>query len=59
MKKYLIAGIVVGVITFCGWYFSKEDTPNLPMPTPPTNTQTQKVITPTTIPAIKYFFIKI
>ena len=37
MKTYLIAGVVIGIIAFGGWYYSQEDTPNLPMPTPPTS----------------------
>ena len=41
MKKYLIAGVVIGVVVLAGWYFSQEDTPNLPMPTPPTESQAE------------------
>ena len=35
MKKYLIAGVVIGVVVLAGWYLSQEDTHNLPMPTSP------------------------
>ena len=41
MKKYLIAGVVIGVVVLAGWYYSQEDTPNLPMPTPPTESQAE------------------
>ena len=41
MKTYLIAGVVIGIVAFGGWYFSQEDTPNLPMPTPPTESQAE------------------
>ncbi len=41
MKTYIIAGIVVGIVAFGGWYFSQDDTPDLPMPTPPTTTQAE------------------
>ena len=41
MKTYLIAGVVIGVVVLAGWYFSQEDTPNLPMPTPPPSSQAE------------------
>ena len=41
MIKYLIAIVVIGVVAYGGWYYSQDDTPDLPMPTPPTTTQAQ------------------
>ena len=41
MKKYLIAGVVIGVVVLAVWYFSQEATPNLPMPTPPPSSQAE------------------
>lgn len=41
MKKYLITGVVIGVVVLAGWYFSQEDTPNLPMPTSPPSSQAE------------------
>ncbi len=42
MKKYLIAIIVIGVVVLAGWYYSQDDTPDLPMPSaPPTTTQAE------------------
>ena len=39
--EYLIAIAVIGVIAYGGWYYSQDDTPNLPMPTPPTESQAE------------------
>jgi hypothetical protein len=41
MVKYLIAIAVIGVVVYGGWYYSQDDTPNLPMPTPPTESQAE------------------
>ena len=41
MIKYLIAIAVIGVVAYGGWYYSQDDTPNLPMPTPPTESQAE------------------
>ena len=41
MKTYLIAAIVIGIIAFGGWYYSQDDTPDLPMPTPPPSSQAE------------------
>ena len=41
MKKYLIAIIVIGVVALAGWYYSQDDTPNLPMPTSPPSSQAE------------------
>ncbi len=41
MKTYLIAAIVIGIIAFGGWYYSQDDTPELPMPLPPTSSQAE------------------
>ena len=41
MKTYLIAGIVIGIIAFGGWYYSQDDTPDLPMPTSPSSSQAE------------------
>ena len=41
MKKYLIAGVVIGVVVLAGWYLAQEDTPNLPMPTSPPSSQAE------------------
>lgn len=41
MIKYIIAIVVIGVVGYGGWYYSQDDTPDLPMPTPPTTTQAE------------------